>query len=155
MSLAPNNALAHLWMGVLKARTNRAADAIAECDRAVTLDRNLAFAHAETGMVKTFLGRAEEAEAHVVEALRLLPHDTNAFIWMFIAGIANLFLGAFDEAVAWLRRSNEANRNLPIAHFYLAAALAHLGRAVEAGRRFAQDLDLIRVSPCGSGVPVP
>ena len=32
----------------------------------------------------------------------------------------------------WLRRSVEANRNYPPAHFQLAAALAHLGRLDEA-----------------------
>ena len=51
---------------------------------------------------------------------------------MAIAGIAKLHLGADEEAVAWLRRSNEANRNFPVADFYLAAALAQLGRLVEA-----------------------
>jgi hypothetical protein len=51
---------------------------------------------------------------------------------MGIAGSAKLCLGADEEAIAWLRRSNEANRNHPLAHFYLAAALAQLGRLGEA-----------------------
>ena len=41
-------------------------------------------------------------------------------------------LGADAEAVAWLRRGIEANRNYPLAHFYLAAALALLGELDEA-----------------------
>ena len=36
------------------------------------------------------------------------------------------------EAVAWLRRSIEANRNYPLAHFFLAAALALLGELDQA-----------------------
>jgi hypothetical protein len=36
------------------------------------------------------------------------------------------------EAVAWLRRSIEANRNFPSAHFALAAALALIGAVDEA-----------------------
>ena len=36
------------------------------------------------------------------------------------------------EAVAWLRRSIEANRNFPLANFYFAAALALLGSLDEA-----------------------
>ena len=36
------------------------------------------------------------------------------------------------EAVAWLRWSTEANRNFPMAHFLLAAALALLGSLDEA-----------------------
>jgi len=41
-------------------------------------------------------------------------------------------LGRDDEAVAWLRRSTDANRNSPMAHFALGAALACLGRLPEA-----------------------
>ena len=51
---------------------------------------------------------------------------------MMYAGFAKLLLGADEEAVARLRRSVEMNRNFPLAHFYLAAALAHLGRLDEA-----------------------
>jgi tetratricopeptide (TPR) repeat protein len=51
---------------------------------------------------------------------------------MHYAGLAKLVLGADDEAVAWLRRSLEANRNYPLAHFHLAAALALLGSLEEA-----------------------
>jgi TolB-like protein/Flp pilus assembly protein TadD len=132
LSQAPNNALAHFYMCSIQDRTNRAAQAITECERAVTLDRNLAFAYAEVGVVKIVLGRAEEAEAHVKDALRLSPRDTNAFNWMVIAATAKLHLGADEEAIAWLRQSSEANRNHPTAHFYLAAALAQLGRLGEA-----------------------
>jgi hypothetical protein len=62
----------------------------------------------------------------------LSPRDTNSFVRIGIVGSAKLHLGADEEAVTWLRRSNEANRNHPIAHFYLAAALARLGRLDEA-----------------------
>src|SRR5258705_12452489 len=40
--------------------------------------------------------------------------------------------GADAEATSWLRRSIETNRNYPVAHFYLAAELAHLGQLDEA-----------------------
>ena len=41
-------------------------------------------------------------------------------------------LNADAEAVSWLRRSVEINRNYPLAHFGLAIALALLGRLDEA-----------------------
>jgi hypothetical protein len=41
-------------------------------------------------------------------------------------------LGADTEAVVWLRRCLKANRNYPMAHFQLAAALALLGSLQEA-----------------------
>jgi tetratricopeptide (TPR) repeat protein len=46
--------------------------------------------------------------------------------------VAKLHLGSYEQAVAWLRRSVEANRNYPLAVFHLAAALAQLDRLDEA-----------------------
>jgi tetratricopeptide (TPR) repeat protein len=51
---------------------------------------------------------------------------------MMLVGIAKSQVGAYAEAVAWLRRSIDANRNVPYTHFNLAAALALLGRLDEA-----------------------
>ena len=51
-----------------------------------------------------------------------------------IAAIAKLYAGRDEEAVARLNRSIELNPNEPLRHFFLAAALAHLGR-LEAARR--------------------
>ena len=132
LSLAPGHALAHLFLGRLLIFSNCGRQAIAECERALALDRNLATAHAIIGMAKIFTGRSEETEAHVREALRLSPRDTFAFSWIATAGVAKLYLGDDEEAVAWLRRAIETNRNLPNAHFYLAAALANLGQLNEA-----------------------
>ena len=69
---------------------------------------------------------------HIHEALRLSPRDIFAFRWMMWVGIAKVQLNADGEAVAWLRRSIETNRNVPLAHFYLAVALAQLGLLDEA-----------------------
>jgi TolB-like protein/class 3 adenylate cyclase len=132
LSLAPGHALAHLFLGTVQIHTNRAAQGIAECERALALDRNLAGAHPMIGLAKVFIGHGEEIEAHINEALRLSPRDTNAYLWMAIAGFAKFFVGSGEEAVALLRRSIETNRNYPPAHFVLAAALAHLGRDNEA-----------------------
>ena len=47
--------------------------------------------------------------------------------WMLCVGLAKAQLGADAEAVVWLRRGLDANRNYSVAHFDLAAALARLG----------------------------
>ena len=132
LSLRPNDALAHEILGLAQMQTNRAAQAIAEFERALALDPNLAAAHADIGDAKIFIGRAGETEAHVTEALRLSPHDGRAWLWMLFAGGAKLTLGADEEAVSRLRRSIEINRTFPLAHFFLAAALANLGKLDEA-----------------------
>src|SRR6516165_8923665 len=132
MSIAPRYAAAHMVLGAVYIFTARAAQGIAECKQALSLDRNLADAHAWIGLAKHFLGHSEETEAHVYEALRLSPRDIFAYRWMMIVGIAKLQLNADTEAVVWLRRSIEANRNFPMAHFHLAVALAQLGSLDEA-----------------------
>ena len=50
-------------------------EGIARCEHALELDRNLAQAHALIGYGKLFVGRAEETEPHIAEALRLSPRD--------------------------------------------------------------------------------
>ena len=83
-------------------------------------------------LCKCNLGRAEETEAHIMEAFRLSPRDNKASSWMNTAGVAQSYLGADEAAVHWFKRSIETNRNVaPFVHFYLAAALAHLGRIEE------------------------
>ena len=132
LSSVPDHPRAHLSLGIVDVYTKRAAEGIAECEHALALDRNLAHAHSVIGRGKIFVGRAEETEAHVAEALRLSPRDTMAYVWMNIAGVAKLHLGSWEQAVAWFRRAIEANRNYPLPHFPLAAALAQLGRLDEA-----------------------
>jgi tetratricopeptide (TPR) repeat protein len=132
LSLVPDHPRGHSILGYLQIFTRRAANGIAECEHALELDRNLANARALIGMAKIFVGRAEETEAHVAEALRLSPRDTLAYVWMTFVGVAKNQLGSWEQAVVWLRRAIEANRNFPRAHFSLAAALAHLGRTDEA-----------------------
>jgi TolB-like protein len=137
LSLAPNHPMAHCVLGLVQTFTNRAAQGIAECERALALDRNLARAHGQIGLAKLYLGRGGETEAHVEQALRLSPRDTLVYIWSSYVGQAKFWQGADAEALVWLRRSLEANRNYPLGHFYLAAVLAHVGELDEA-RAIAQ-----------------
>jgi tetratricopeptide (TPR) repeat protein len=127
LSYAPNHAWAHLALGFVQISTNRAVQGMAECERALALDRNLAEAHGIIGIAKLVMGRGAETEAHINEAFRLSPRDIFAFQWLMIVGFAKLQLTADAEAVGWFLRSIEANRNHPLTHFGHAAALALLG----------------------------
>ncbi|MGA8447581.1 MAG: tetratricopeptide repeat protein, partial [Roseiarcus sp.] len=132
LSSVPDHARGHLLLGSVYIWTKRAAEGIAECEHALALDQNLANAYSTIGLGKIFIGRAEETEALVAEALRLSPRDTQAYNWMTFAGIAKARLGSWEQAVAWCRRAIEANRNHPLTYFTLALALAQLGRPDEA-----------------------
>lgn len=132
LSMAPRSAFAHLTLAALQLFTKRATLAIRECEQTLELDPNLADAHALLGFAKVFIGRGAESEAHIQQAFRLSPRDVNSFRWMHLLGVVKLILGADTEAVEWLRRSLEANRNFSIAHFQFAAALALVGSVDEA-----------------------
>jgi tetratricopeptide (TPR) repeat protein len=130
--LVPNSAIAHRFMGVVQRHTNRPTQAIAEFERALTLNPNLANTRAAIGGAKLFVGRAEETEGDVNEALRFSPRDQRAWVWMVYLAMAKMQLGMDEDAVKWFRRGIELNPNLPLTHFFLAAALAHLGKLREA-----------------------
>ena len=132
LSLAPQHALAHMFLGTVYVGSNRAVEGIAECEHALALNPNLADAHGFLGGAKLVVGRAAETEVHVQEALRLSPRDEAAHRWMSFVGAAKLHCGADAEAAAWLRRGLKDNPNYPFAHFCLAAALANLGKLDDA-----------------------
>ena len=131
LSLAPDHAEAHLVLGVTYMFTNRAAEGIAECEQAFVLNPNIADVHSAVGFGKCLMGQAAETEGHILEALRLSPRDFGAYWWMFCVGRAKIQRRGC-EAVAWFRRSIEANRNFPSTHFALAAALGLIGALDEA-----------------------
>jgi tetratricopeptide (TPR) repeat protein len=122
-----NVGLAHQLFGQLLILTNRAAYGIAECEQALALNRDLAATHALIGKAKSLMGRGEETEAHVSEALRLCPHHQYLHYMQLVVGDAKLRISADTEAITWLRRSIETNRTYPPTHFVLAAALALKG----------------------------
>ena len=132
LSLVPGHARAHAMLGRVYTYTKRAAEGVAEFEHALALDPNLADARALIGNAKSLIGRSEETEPYILEALRLSPRDTQDYRWMHYAGHAKLHIGSYDQAVAWFRRSIEANRNIAYTHLELAAALAQMGRISEA-----------------------
>jgi tetratricopeptide (TPR) repeat protein len=80
---------------------------VAECERALVLNPNLASAHALIGLAKLFDGHPEKTESHELEALRVSPHDTEAGVWVAYIALAKLHLGAHEEALNWYRRAKD------------------------------------------------
>jgi hypothetical protein len=66
---------------------------------------------------------------------------------MHIVGMANIHLDSDVEAVDWLRRSIETNRNFPPSYFWLAAALGLLGALDDARTAAKPDLRSIQALP--------
>jgi tetratricopeptide (TPR) repeat protein len=89
--------MGHMFLGLVEILTRRARQGIAECEHALELNRNLANAHSAIGYGKILIGRAEETEAHIAEALRLSPRDMAAYSWMDFAGFAKVHLGIYEQ----------------------------------------------------------
>lgn len=130
--LAPRNALARLVYANVLHVSGSTEQSLRELEFAISLDRNLAWAHANAGFAKVLLGRAEEAEADLLNAIRLSPRDPGLDRWYSLLGIADLFLGRTEAALNRLRKSVEMNPQLAMTHFFQAAAAALSGRADEA-----------------------
>ena len=119
-------------MGRILAQTNRQAQAIEELNRALTLNPNLAAAHAFIGLAKLYAGHPEETGSHVGQALDASPHDTDANVWVGLMALAKQHLGAYEDALNLYRRSFELNRNYATGRLDHAATLVELGRLDEA-----------------------
>jgi tetratricopeptide (TPR) repeat protein len=122
LDLAPRNASAHLVYGNVLHVSGATERSLREFEFAISLDRNLAWAHANAGFAKVLLGRAEEAESDLLNAIRLSPRDPGLHRWHALLGIADLFLGRLEPAFHRLRKSVEMNPSVALVHFFLAAA---------------------------------
>ncbi len=111
LSLDSNVAGAHMMLGGLLMLTNRAGEAVAECERALALNRNMAYAHSLIGFSKYFLGRASETEPHVLKALRLSPRDIFAYQWAHMIAASKFTSGRMPKP--WIGRG-EALRPIAI-----------------------------------------
>jgi TolB-like protein/class 3 adenylate cyclase/Tfp pilus assembly protein PilF len=132
LSQSPNNARARYCLGRVLVQSKRGAQGIAECERALALNPNLASAHALIGIAKLFNGHPEETESHEREALRVSPHDTEAGVWVAYIALAKLHLGSYQEALDWYRRATDLDPNYATGRFNMAADLVELGRDEEA-----------------------
>jgi TolB-like protein/class 3 adenylate cyclase/Tfp pilus assembly protein PilF len=132
LSQSPNDARAHYLVCRVEIQTKRGAQGIAECERALALNPNLAAARAQIGLAKLFDGHPEETEGHALEALRISPHDTEAGVWVAYIALAKLYLGDNEEALGLFRRAKELNPNYATGRSNMAAALVELGRLDEA-----------------------
>lgn len=150
LALAPNDALTQFFCAEVYELT-APARALDELEIADSLDPHMPWVHGHFGLVKIFLGRPEDTEAHVTEALRLSPRDPERGIWYFWLGLADLHRGRWEAAVQRLKTAVTLAPGFGIPWFYLAAAeigLDHQRQAAEAcatGRRLMQHVSINRL----------
>jgi TolB-like protein len=134
----PNHALAHLAQGLIARARGEHFSALEAFSRAIELDRNFAFAYAHKGNELTLVGRPAEAPLLVQQAIQLSPQDPSIGMFHWVIGRAHFFLGDYQEAIAWLRKSVETRPNLWFNRLYLVSACALAEMPDEAARALAE-----------------
>jgi adenylate cyclase len=137
---------AHTVLGWTILWKNRQHDiAIAELERAVSLDPNSEWAHGFLAEALNLAGRPDEAIGFTKRAMRL---DPNYPPWLvFHLADSYFLLRRYDEALAALHDSLRRNPNFLPARRTLAAVYAELGRDKEARAEVGQ---ILRISPDAS-----
>ncbi len=136
--------IGHSILGWVQLWRNNAASAVAETRRACMLDPNDADAYLFASFSLCFVDRAQEALHHIETAMHLNPQPSTFYFF----GLANCLFatGAYEQALAPLKRGVELNPMFLPNHLYLAVVQALLGHEKEARDAAAQ---MLQISPQG------
>lgn len=158
IALDPRDALvwaiaAHI-QGFIKHRLTVAMDMF---EQALAINPCCALAWSRSAMTANFLGRGEEAQQRVRNAIRLSPFDKQAFTFLTTNATALFVLGRYDEAIELYEKARRANPRYKAAWRMLIAALALVGRVEEARKEAAEFMGYdtsFRVSDFSSWYPM-
>ncbi|MBI3458232.1 MAG: adenylate/guanylate cyclase domain-containing protein [Candidatus Rokubacteria bacterium] len=118
--------LAHRLASEMRWRGRQYEEAIAEAQRAITLDPNDADSHVAMAMALIWAGRAGEAVDFVKKAMRLDPHYPPYY--SHVLGLAYFGMDQFQQAATLFERALERNPEDYPPLIPLAAAYGHLGQ---------------------------
>jgi adenylate cyclase len=116
--------------------------AIEMVDRSIALNPNSAAAWRLRGWTYQYVGQAEEAVRSFERSIPLSPLDPMLYSTFTGMALAFIRLQRFDEAVVVSEKALRKNQTYSPIYRCLAAALAHLGRDVEAKDALARLLEL-------------
>ena len=143
---------AHYALGRVLTMQGDFEAAIAEEEKAIDLNPNLALAYYGLGFALTWSGRAREALPHFHKAIRQSPHDPALWSFETMTGFAHIQLGEYAEAVEWHRKGARhpnsgfwANLNLAVA-FVEQEESGQVRAAMDAALELQPDLSVTAVA---------
>jgi adenylate cyclase len=119
-------------------QTRRAKDAVDVADAGLAVDPNYAGLYNQRGMAENALGRFEQAESDIRQAMRLSPRDPRMGAFHFAIGGTEIEWGHYDAAIDELHKAIEAGYRPFIPYAVLAASYALLGKMDEAKSALAE-----------------
>ncbi len=145
MTLDDSLPLAHTYLAWVYVFRKHYEEAIAEGQRAISLDPNFSEGYARLGIIVTMAGRPQEGIDLVKKAMRLDPHYPVPYL--FYLGHAYFAMERYEEAIASLKRAVTRSSGATFANLMLAVIHSELGQKEEAQARVAE---VLRNSPHAS-----
>jgi TolB-like protein/Tfp pilus assembly protein PilF len=142
LQLDPSEAQAHFVQGVVHVWQKQVDQAIADAEKAIALDPNLADGYGLLANALHYAGRSAEASPVFDRLVRLDPHYPAVYQHFMAQG--HFALGRYDEAITALKSRLARQPDSDISRVLLAACYGHLGRA-EAAR--AEWEEALRINP--------
>jgi serine/threonine-protein kinase len=131
IQLNPASALAHIQYAGYLATVGRLQDALAEADKALTLDSLSVIVNTERGWLLLFADRRADA---ITQFRKTLDFDANAVSARRGLGVALSLDGAHDDAIGELTRARTQSENSPVVMGSLGAAYALAHRTADSTR---------------------
>jgi adenylate cyclase len=142
ISLDNSNAAIYTVLAVVYAMKKQYDKAIAECERAVSLDPNSAENIMRSGMVLNWAGRAEEAIPYLQNAIRVNPLPPA----IYFLQLANSYRdsGQYEKAIEASKKALQREPNTQFAYIHMAVSYIRLGQEKEAR---AAATEILRINP--------
>jgi len=122
LAVSPSSPIAHMANGDVLRAEGRYAEASAEYETVLAINRNATDALDALANCKLMTGSPEDAITLAQEAIRLSPRDPRIGHLHIRIGQAHLLQLRSDEAIRWLQRARRALPELPFVHLLLASA---------------------------------
>ena len=119
---------AHAVLSVALCFARRFDTAMAEAERAVAFNPNLAFAVSARGSVRSFSGQPEEGADDCRRAIRLSPRDPSTFAFLNVLAICEYTSRDYASAAETAWKLTALKPDYIFGHWHVAGSCAQLGQ---------------------------
>lgn len=142
VALNDEDPFARVQQGFAYLMARQHESAIAEVEKAISLDPNFAHAYFDLAWALHYAGRPADAIEKLDQAARLDPHFSDTIF--HLRALACFQSGRYEDALTNLKRRLIRNPNTDVSNVLMAACYGHLGRAAEAQAAWREAL---RINP--------